>query len=433
MKKKISTILAALLMSGCMLMSVSKISAQEVETDAKLRDIALDFSIESTIRRVGMDRTPNSNSYYRIGDDRKQYMILDHKGALLSLNLLSNLSAEELENKTLIEETEIEKTEQYISRKYVPEEYRLSEKSTNGEVTFFTYTKSIEGDIINPYDFVRLCIDNETGKVIYYTKKSEFVYEGDSKYLSQEMMVQQVKAQLKKPISVENCDLRIKRYEDAYRLVYRLEVDGGLRYEVDAYTGEIIVEDYLLGDGAVAHVPSGIMEDIYLRESAGYHERILKTLGYNVKRMDTSSRSKLLSFLNGADSYAFCFNGHGSPRELMMERDLKHETVLRTDDISGYWRFVFLNACSTAKTDEWANAFGIYRGNNKKRVFIGWSRDVWASDARDFSKYFAEVIERRPYSSILSNVYQAIADIPTDKLYYVLLIGDKNTAGLSHE
>ncbi len=89
---------------------------------------------------------------------------------------------------------------------------------------------------------------------------------------------------------------------------------------------------------------------------------------------------------------------------------------------------VMLDCCWAGNTT-WASAFQIYDYNTLGRSFLGWYDEEYAVNCAIFADYFEEAMEDNTSSSVLSNVYTAIANIPGDDYYYVRYIGDRTTTG----
>jgi len=131
--------------------------------------------------------------------------------------------------------------------------------------------------------------------------------------------------------------------------------------------------------------------------------------------------NRLLPNLSSSGTRNFYFNGHGSPDKL---KDYKKSTdpsapVLWRRDVAARlqntrslfgvsyktpYRFVFLDACSTAKTRGWQNAFGIRSditseaiaaGRRSPQAFVGWDRDhatvslaTWNDYQKTYQRFF---------------------------------------------
>ena len=98
-------------------------------------------------------------------------------------------------------------------------------------------------------------------------------------------------------------------------------------------------------------------------------------------------------------------------------------------EISGVWSLVVLDGCRTAENNNWPGAFQIYANNSLGRVYIGWNESGLPDKAYIFSQYFFTAVKDYLTSSLLSNIYTAIGNIPDNDTYYVRFIGDPNTTG----
>lgn len=90
----------------------------------------------------------------------------------------------------------------------------------------------------------------------------------------------------------------------------------------------------------------------------------------------------MATFLRGNSSYGFYFCGHANSNVLAY----KYNTILRRSDVSGNWRFVFLDGCETAVDTGWAKQFNIYGYSG--RAYLGWSDTVLLVNTHQFQEYF---------------------------------------------
>ena len=64
----------------------------------------------------------------------------------------------------------------------------------------------------------------------------------------------------------------------------------------------------------------------------------------------------------------------------------KYNTILRRTNVSGNWRFVFLDGCETAVDTGWAEPFNIY--GRSGRAYLGWFDTVQLVYTHQFQDYF---------------------------------------------
>ena len=64
----------------------------------------------------------------------------------------------------------------------------------------------------------------------------------------------------------------------------------------------------------------------------------------------------------------------------------KYNTILRRTNVSGNWRFVFLDGCETAVDTGWAEQFNIY--GRSGRAYLGWFDTVQLVYTHQFQDYF---------------------------------------------
>ena len=131
--------------------------------------------------------------------------------------------------------------------------------------------------------------------------------------------------------------------------------------------------------------------------------------------------------MNGSNSYGFYIDCHGSSTKLSSD-----VTIRKSSQITGNWHFVFLDACNTASTTGWANAFKI-RGYNK-RAFLGWRTTVNESDAYEFCDYFWHEMCSHSHSThyVQDTAVWAANQVPGSGTTPIRFYGDTSYNGRSY-
>lgn len=184
---------------------------------------------------------------------------------------------------------------------------------------------------------------------------------------------------------------------DFVRLAYEFVIgDGDWIVDVDAVTGEVIGGDMSMAEKAGCY---GQTDTNYYKGAtttklavAGY-----KKLGYTTSSTtsDTGSvlRSTITSFMSGSTAYGLYIRAHGSAANsngvqlLATKVGETYSNFLYTYDVSGNWHFVFLDACHTADSSNWANRFNI-SSSYSNRAYLGWSGAVLTGNSYKFAVQF---------------------------------------------
>ena len=164
---------------------------------------------------------------------------------------------------------------------------------------------------------------------------------------------------------------------------------------------------FLQEDGEFWNQMTGVL-DTLLAPRNGYDEVYDSTFdwywdwgdpGYPGYMPNRAKALDLLTNLAQADTRNFYFYGHGGPDYIGNGSDGPDDAFLRAGEVSAAltnnvsvkggivamhpYRFVFLDACSTAETKEWQHAFGLlYPGGGRMwndtrppRAFMGWASE----------------------------------------------------------
>lgn len=97
---------------------------------------------------------------------------------------------------------------------------------------------------------------------------------------------------------------------------------------------------------------------------------------------DASVGTQILDYWNSSTAYAFFCMAHGGWGSLSDNRTWYRYST----EVTGNWYFVFLDACDTAVTTEWANAFKTIGYSN--RGFLGWYDLVYTDASANFDRQF---------------------------------------------
>lgn len=205
-----------------------------------------------------------------------------------------------------------------------------------------------------------------------------------------------------------------------------LVTDGNIKVYVDAVTGEILGGDEVKGsDHAKAFGHDSVS---YSYNSSKLAEAGFKKLGYVTEPTFTTSTSNMrgavLDYLNKSTSYGFYITCHtsGSGAALCGGGGWS----VTPQDIHGNFHLVFLDACSTAASRNWVNAFNC---DNPRRGFLGWKRTVGFDPSYQFCQYFWPRVGTKP---IYNLALDAAASVPGSGTTPIVYFGDKSWYGWAY-
>lgn len=202
---------------------------------------------------------------------------------------------------------------------------------------------------------------------------------------------------------------KVARYGsgDQAILCYKIVYDGGYIIYVDAMDAEPIAVDEIMAYNSASFTIKEVsattnpnaynrrpstpqmcselnayrVENIELSES-GFARLGYTTVDQDNPYEDATINEDVATFLDGDSSYGFYFCGHANSNVLAF----KYNTILRRTNVSGNWRFVFLDGCETAVDTGWAEQFNIY--GRSGRAYLGWFDTVQLVYTHQFQDYF---------------------------------------------
>lgn len=152
----------------------------------------------------------------------------------------------------------------------------------------------------------------------------------------------------------------------------------------------------------------------------------IEKLGYSVTHYNesVSSKSTVMDYINtSGKNYCLYLKCHASPTVLAIVNE-SASTYISQSEISGNWHFVFLDGCSTAADDGWANAFNTVGYSN--RAFLGWYQTVWTDKVYDFSLVFWDEVGTK---SLRDAALSAASSVPESGSTPIRMYGDKTWWG----
>lgn len=307
------------------------------------------------------------------------------------------------------------------------------------DYTFYCYEKLEESDVINPYNSLKVTIDNTSGNVVAYNRFNDIP---DSNEISVDLdfakkaalnvdenfnQITDWSLEYIKPNFYWNDKNNAYIPADIVRLAYEIIIDNIYVVDVDANTGEIIGGDtYKKNDGGAYSYD----KFTHAKQSKNLAATAFVGLGYTSHNWYVGRGAELVKkvnfYLKGNNSYGFYINCHGTAGALSCDKE-----IIKANQVTGNWHLVFLDACCTRTIDGWAKYFNIV--GKKKRAFLGWNGRVGEGDAYKFCNYFWH--EMCSHSNSTKNVNDtaawAIGKVPGNKAN-IKFYGDKNYNGKAY-
>jgi len=280
------------------------------------------------------------------------------------------------------------------------EGYVLVSCSNSLEGTWvLVWHKDLGNGVLNGYDVASTTIDAKDGSIMIFGRKT-VLPNTNTPIVTEKQALKFAKPifdKFEKP-SITSVKLTTFRpnfywemlknneaYEEAdfIRLAWAVTIDSGATIDIDAETGEILGGDQPQATGRAAETP-GMYNETIAFDCANHAYAGLNALGYD------QSNDNLVNYaLDQADAewllreepnlralYLRCHgvvNTNGTSANAVTDR--KNWTVYSSDVRHSGWEFVYLDACKTASTSTFANAFGIYSFSSNK-FYMGWGISV---------------------------------------------------------
>ncbi|MGU8590357.1 hypothetical protein [Clostridium perfringens] len=202
--------------------------------------------------------------------------------------------------------------------------------------------------------------------------------------------------------------------------------NGNAKVYIDANNGEILGGDIEKGSDHAKAFGHDSVDHSY--NSAKLAEGGFRKLGYVVEPTFTTStsnmRSAVLSYLNKSTSYGFYITCHGASDGSFLSGGGGWK--LYPSDIKGNFHLIFLDACNSAKSRNWADAF---RRDNPRRSYLGWKYSVYIDPAYKFCQYFWARVGSKP---IYNLALDAAASVPGKGSTPIIHYGDKSWYGWAY-
>ncbi|MGI6361375.1 MAG: PepSY domain-containing protein [Bacillota bacterium] len=343
-------------------------------------------------------------TYKKFKVDDHNYVALNEKDQIMTISryIEDNLEAE---CKTTKEDyfAMAEKVKQQLG---LSDDYKLEYvRAEDANLCDARYVRILENGLENPYEAVNILLYRGDGSIGFIHRFDESVNTLKAE-ISEEEALKSAQEQIEKlEGKVDGVELVYYKpnffwEEESYetskfvRLSYRISLNEGFYFiYVDAVTGEVTGGD-MAADSAGCFGSSIFYNNngpVCANRAA--NKFILR--GYSPVLMSTISGSpyidKIKAFVklqNRPDAYGFYYIGHGSYNNI---GDVKNSNgdfaLMYSSEVTGNWKFVVLDSCSSAADATWSNAFKIYSTSINK-AFVGWSSRVAVGTLKEFNEEF---------------------------------------------
>lgn len=358
--------------------------------------------------------------YTEMTDQNDVKITVDQSGNLVRFNSIyakkteNNMPVREKKNAAVVKEN--------IADLFsIDQTYEVTSLENYGEYGGYSYIKEYQNGLQNPFESVKVTYNTHTGDVVIATKfdhapnstmaqideNEAITAAAQSEYYAAESTVSSCVLTFILPSMFSN--EKVARYGsgDQAILCYKIVYDGGYIIYVDAMDAEPIAVDEIMAYNSASFTIKEVsattnpnaynrrpstpqmcselnayrVENIELSES-GFARLGYTTVDQDNPYEDATINEDVATFLDGDSSYGFYFCGHANSNVLAF----KYNTILRRTNVSGNWRFVFLDGCETAVDTGWAEQFNIY--GRSGRAYLGWFDTVQLVYTHQFQDYF---------------------------------------------
>lgn len=299
-----------------------------------------------------------------------------------------------------------------------------SSNAFDDDYWMLTWQKRTSINVLNQYDAIDAVYDRHTKALVAYSRFNDkpntpktIINSKDAlKSLKNKSVLVDIKKVEDTDISGElsyvkkNYSSEERRFIDTneVRLAYKFNIDSNNSAYVDAETGDVIslsttrsstAKAFSVNDGGIAF-PDPVQQ-------TNDATSCFDSLGYSTFTPLISNSSTLddnvLLFLERSDAYGFYIACHGNQAQTKIftnSGDNYWEII--PSQISGNWKFVFIDACWSANGTAWSNAFHIYN-TSTNRAFLGWFDAVDGVSATEFTHSFFPEVKYHAYTSNIRN------------------------------
>lgn len=314
--------------------------------------------------------------------------------------------------------------------------YKLIDCSNNIQgIWSLTWCWEYENNLINPYKCVCVIVDAKDGSISLYGK-NDIEPNSTKPVISKDEAIKYAKEIIDNyeyEYEDENIDVILTftrpnfffeeggPYEmaDFVRLCWKVSLDSGIIVDVDAETGEILGGSYSKSVSARAMFvenfggsnPEKNARAAYAAfNRLGYDQTNYCPVYWRVNQVDMDW------ILAQTDMYGLYLSCHGDVTDDLSENFLLATTAnnanqtwtLSSNKNYGIWRFVYLDACLSSCTNNFANAFNC---TNAGECFVGWNVIANVAMTEYFNeRFFARLGSMPVYNAVWDTLWETRLD-----------------------
>ena len=337
------------------------------------------------------------------------YAFLDDGGDIIRIKRVDEIRSLKNANESKSKFKSIDTLRSYIEETLIGDEYELVKEYYFSEETLsLRYEKILFPGAYDSYDYVSVRIRTSVIELeTFYRVDNGFELHKDTKVIPKEKAIAIANNVLGTGEKITDVRLATVKSngsfgstvrENVIHLAYNVSTASRVVY-VDAYTGDVVGGDIyksVLG-GAI-----GAIELQMAPNSIALAKTMLESMGYVTT--NTSLSAQFATAVPSLLKPAFYACSHGSEITIASSENESdpNRRFYFYNVPSGTYKFVFLDACSTASI-EWKSAFGISNSSTNK-AFLGWEDRVNEIAAYNFC------LNLWSYISPSYTVYEAAMD-----------------------
>lgn len=411
--KRFIALLLSILFSFCAIPGVSAAAAQEIPTSAIeiLQELGAQNPTvipQTRVSSIGDNLVKNPATAIEFNDT--SYAFLNETGEIIRIKRVNEIRTQKnMRNTTSSKFESVDALKTYIENTLIGDEYALVDEYYFSEETLsLRYEKILLSDALDRYDYVSVRINTSLIELeTFYKVNSGFQLATNANIIPKEKAIAVANDILgtgEKITDIRLATVKTNNHfknnvaENDLRLAYMVSTASSVVY-VDAYTAEVVGGDIYK---AVRGGAIGASELSTSSASINLAKSTLEDMGYTTTNKTLSSQFAVDVPPLLKSAFYSCSHGNATVISSRKNEDDENRRFYCSDVPSGTYKFVFLDACSTAST-QWKNAFGISSSSTNK-AFLGWTDTVGTTASYNFCVDFWS------YISSTYTVYEAAQD-----------------------
>lgn len=411
--KRFIALLLSILFSFCAIPGVSAAAAQEIPTSAIeiLQELGAQNPTvipQTRVSSIGDNLVKNPATAIEFNDT--SYAFLNETGEIIRIKRVNEIRTQKnMRNTTSSKFESVDALKTYIENTLIGDEYALVDEYYFSEETLsLRYEKILLSDALDRYDYVSVRINTSLIELeTFYKANSGFQLATNANIIPKEKAIAVANDILgtgEKITDIRLATVKTNNHfknnvaENDLRLAYMVSTASSVVY-VDAYTAEVVGGDIYK---AVRGGAIGASELSTSSASINLAKSTLEDMGYTTTNKTLSSQFAVDVPPLLKSAFYSCSHGNATVISSRKNEDDENRRFYCSDVPSGTYKFVFLDACSTAST-QWKNAFGISSSSTNK-AFLGWTDTVGTTASYNFCVDFWS------YISSTYTVYEAAQD-----------------------